>query len=867
MNTHSRIDKLEHLSVATRQDIRRASCALTLDGRVTWCGEGGYLLQDAEDGTCVGTVFKTRWHADDQAAIDRSLAIARERGRSRFEARHVSDGAWFEVTVTLRKDESGEPLELLVRLYDSPADRALMEDYRLLFDALPVGMWVTHDAETKFLLGNPASERRVGFPPGSNQSLTPPEGQEHDIYRCYRDDAEVEAEKLPAQRAAKGEQVRNEEYEVRLQNGQSYHVILNASPMRNMRDEIVGSVTVEIDITERKRYEKAQTLLLECSGATGQAFFDLLVKAIGDTLKVGHVYLSEIVGDRRQTLHVRSAYIAGQHGTCEDYTPRDTPCHEVMNGASKFVASGLKQLYPNAEFIHRFGLESFIGRPLRSSDGEIIGIIDVLHEQPLDETQRPFEIVEIFAGRAAAELQRMRSEASLRESEEKSRIITDATPSLVSFIDRDERYQFANAAFKRWFGRDPDAFVGKAVADVTSADDYEKIHPHIHRALKGERVSYETYLVEPGRHVRAEYVPQVADDGTVLGIFGFVSDMSDRKAHEEALGRSEAQFRTLFQHLPVGVAMVDRTGRVLLENEVFTRLLPKASGAAAETVGTGIFDRTCSYHTSQDAPLPPIAHPVKQALRGVVVRDVELLCRYADKDETWVLMSAIPILNDTGRPSEVLVVVADVDRAKRDEAQRTLLVNELNHRVKNTLASVQSIAAQTFRSSTLTKDGLLAFEERLLALSNTHNLLTLEHWGGADLQRVVGLVLEPHDPGGDRLRTTGPGVRLKPPAALAFAMALHELATNAVKYGALSVPNGTVVLSWEVITDDTGSKRLQLKWMERGGPPVTLPVRKGFGTRLIERSLAFELGSETSIRFEPRGVICEIDAELQEISG
>ncbi len=229
-------------------------------------------------------------------------------------------------------------------------------------------------------------------------------------------------------------------------------------------------------------------------------------------------------------------------------------------------------------------------------------------------------------------------------------------------------------------------------------------------------------------------------------------------------------------------------------------------------------------------------------------------------------MSGIPILNEGGVVTGALVVVADIHSEKLAEDRRSLLINELNHRVKNTLASVQSIASQTFRTSELTRDGLTAFEDRLLALSHAHNLLTHEHWEGADLKRLSALVLDPHHPGGNRLRVEGPSLRLKPPAALAFAMALHELATNAVKYGALSAPTGRVDLTWHM--DDSGEARaLHLVWRESGGPPVTEPARKGFGTRLIERSLAFELSSETSIRFDPEGVVCEIHADLREITG
>ena len=476
---------------------------------------------------------------------------------------------------------------------------------------------------------------------------------------------------------------------------------------------------------------------------------------------------------------------------------------------------------------------------------------------------RPAEIVEIFAGRAAAEIQRIRSEATLRQSEQKYRVITDVIPSLVAFVDTEERYQFANAAYDRWFGLDPESLKGRALKDILAPEAYAVVSPNLARALRGERITFESYVPTPKgelRHFKAEYVPHY-EGGLLRGVFTFVSDITELKRHEEALSQSEQQFRTLFEHLPVGVALTDRDGNILLENDVSTRLLP-----CKGQPGSGdIFDRSCTAHTSDGVVLPAGMHPLRQALRGFVARDIELLCQHAEGDDRWVRMSATPIFGDEHTVTGALVVVADIHGEKRDKARRTLLINELNHRVKNTLASVQSIASQTFRTSAVTKDNLEAFEERLLALSNAHNLLTNELWEGADLKQIVAIVLEPHDPGAGRLVTSGPSVRLKPAAALAFAMALHELATNAVKYGAFSTPDGKVELDWHLAPVPNG-RRLRVKWKERGGPSVVTPIRKGFGTRLIERSLAFELGSETAVQYDPEGVICEIDADFREIS-
>jgi two-component sensor histidine kinase len=206
-------------------------------------------------------------------------------------------------------------------------------------------------------------------------------------------------------------------------------------------------------------------------------------------------------------------------------------------------------------------------------------------------------------------------------------------------------------------------------------------------------------------------------------------------------------------------------------------------------------------------------------------------------------------------------VMSDVTDRKLADQRRQLLINELNHRVKNTLAIVQGIAAQTFRGRA--DEQARIFQGRLLALSTAHNVLTRENWESAGLQEIVADAVRPfHDPGGgQRIDAKGEDVRLAPKTAVALAMALHELGANAVKYGALSAPEGRVDLSWTCRDD-----RLRLTWRESGGPPVAPPERQGFGARMLQRGLAAELGGKVSIDFEPSGVVCSVDAPLPQAS-
>ena len=202
----------------------------------------------------------------------------------------------------------------------------------------------------------------------------------------------------------------------------------------------------------------------------------------------------------------------------------------------------------------------------------------------------------------------------------------------------------------------------------------------------------------------------------------------------------------------------------------------------------------------------------------------------------------------------------DVTARKRADERQALLINELNHRVKNTLATVQSIAAQSFRGEAASA-ARESFEARLLALSKAHDVLTRESWGGADLRRVIEDVLAPlEQPDQPRFRLEGPAFRVPPSMALSLAMAVHELAVNAAKYGALSTQSGRVAIRWT--TSPGPASRLALSWEERGGPPVIPPTQRGFGSRLVEKGLARELAGIVRLNYAPEGVTCLIDAPL-----
>ncbi|MDP2372258.1 HWE histidine kinase domain-containing protein [Reyranella sp.] len=240
----------------------------------------------------------------------------------------------------------------------------------------------------------------------------------------------------------------------------------------------------------------------------------------------------------------------------------------------------------------------------------------------------------------------------------------------------------------------------------------------------------------------------------------------------------------------------------------------------------------------------------------------ELQYRRKDGSTFWVGLFVSPVRDEQGKIVQYFVSFVDLSALKAQQAQSLALIDELNHRVKNTLAVVQSIVWQALRSTPDPKAAREAIESRLFALSRSHDLLTREDWKGAGLRQVIGDALQPFtgaDP--DRIGLIGEDVRFPPRTALALSVVFHELGTNALKYGAWSNATGKVRIEWTT-RDGPGGSHLVLKWQETGGPLVTPPSHRGFGSNAIERGLTHELGAEVALDYRPEGVVCTIDVPV-----
>jgi PAS domain S-box-containing protein len=281
-----------------------------------------------------------------------------------------------------------------------------------------------------------------------------------------------------------------------------------------------------------------------------------------------------------------------------------------------------------------------------------------------------------------------------------------------------------------------------------------------------------------------------------------------------------------------------------------------------------VLGQSFNFLMAQGADAKALAS-VKAAFAVCDDHSSEVRYRRKDGSEFWAAIFISPVRDASGSVVQHFASFIDLTRHKEEQAQSRMLIDELNHRVKNTLTTVQSIVAQTMRSTSDPKAIRESIESRLHALARSHDLLTRENWESAGLLDVVEAAMEPFDVAdgrSGRFTVTGENVRFSPKAALALGIAFHELATNAVKYGALSGETGRVGIAWTVEPTPNGD-RLTLRWSEQKGPPVTPPTKKGFGSSVIERGLAFELGGETRLDYRPEGVVCTMNIPLPRADG
>jgi PAS domain S-box-containing protein len=453
------------------------------------------------------------------------------------------------------------------------------------------------------------------------------------------------------------------------------------------------------------------------------------------------------------------------------------------------------------------------------------------------------------------------AEAALRSSEERFRHITQLSPALMWFSEGQGEAGFVNAKWSDYTGLAEEALLGKGWQSTVHPDDIARHLAYFDDCIaRGEpyevEVRYRRHDGEYRWHL-ARAVPLKGSGGSVQGYFGTAADIHESKTLREQLRLTNE--RLLMAHQAGRSATWEwnlRTQEVLWTDMASARSLFGSHLPDKNPVG---WDEWMGIMPAEDHP-SAFAQIAEALPRGEGLLEFRVPI---DGQYYWFEARGRVVETDgAGIPVMIMGVTSDITERKKREQHHLLLINELNHRVKNTLATVQSLSMQSFRTPAPPDEAQASFTLRLMALARAHDVLTRESWEGANLEDIVKGALEPYrDLPGQRLKVAGPRLRLKPQPALAVAMAFHELATNAVKYGALSSDTGHVSIVWDVEDADEG-QRLRIVWTEQDGPSVAPPPRKGFGSRLIENGVAGELNGHAQIEYRSEGIVCTIEAVL-----
>jgi PAS domain S-box-containing protein len=329
--------------------------------------------------------------------------------------------------------------------------------------------------------------------------------------------------------------------------------------------------------------------------------------------------------------------------------------------------------------------------------------------------------------------------------------------------------------------------------------------------------------------------------GKVVGAVNMLVDITDRKRSEEALRRAEQELRDFVENASVGMHWVGPDGIILWANRTEMEMLGFTHD---EYIGHNIAE----FHADQ----PVIEDILRRLTKGETLRDYEARLRCQDNSIRNVLINS-DVLWEGDKFVHSRCFTRDITERKRNEEQIAILAREAEHRAKNVLATVQ---AAVNLSHADTADGVKeAIAGRIQALANVHALFVESRWTGAELHSLVTQELSPYCPsGGTRVRIDGAKVLLDTATAQTIAVFLHELATNAAKYGALSAPEGRVHVEWSRAADG----RLVLRWTETGGPPVKPPTRQGFGTRVMGAMIEGQLKGGVDFAWHAGGLVCEI---------
>jgi PAS domain S-box-containing protein len=513
---------------------------------------------------------------------------------------------------------------------------------------------------------------------------------------------------------------------------------------------------------------------------------------------------------------------------------------EVYATGQPFVGRGLHaelQLTPGAQKEDRF--IDLVYQPIRNHEGNMVGLL----AQGVDVTER------------------LLAEQSLRRSEERFRALANAMPNHVWTAGSDGLLDWFNPRVYEYSGAAEGSLDGQDWAVIVHPEDFQQTAKNWGQAqLTG--IFYETEF-RLRRHDGvyrwhiARAVPMRDANGKLTQWVGTNTDIDDQKRSAQALAESERRLQLAQKAAGIGAFEMNiATGDVI------------GSDGLWETWGLGQRD-SVDISVLEGIVIPDDSHVRSNSEtreKGTASPHVEYRIKRPDNGEIrWISRSVDYVYNDAGKPTKMFGIMQDITERKEAETRQWILAHEMEHRVKNLLSMVNAIASQTLKNTDI-ETARMVLGDRLKALASVNNLLSQSRWTNASMINVVQSAIAAFP--SDRISVSGPELAISPKMAFSMALAVNELSTNAVKYGALAVPGGHVKIFWRIEPEKSGGvDTLIWEWREIGGPAVTTPTRKGFGRVLIERILASDFGGELSLKFEPEGVSCVLIAPLTILDG